>query len=398
MRAGPPSGPRRLGVYADLRYSREGDAITTDRAFVLFATGLADRVDDLVVFGREDAAPGRSFYELPADVRFVALPDYRRVTDVVGVLRSLHGGARAFRHELGRLDGVWIFGPHPVAILFALMARRRGVPVYLGVRQNLPVYIRNRLPSRLWAWAVGAAWLLEASFRFLSRRSPTVTVGEDLGRAYRRWGGKVLATGFSLIGAGDIVPADEAVERSWEGPLRLVSVGRLDSEKNPLLLAEILALLRGRDPRWELMVIGQGPLEQALRDRAAELGVSDALDVKGYVTNGPELWQLYRGANAFLHVSFTEGLPQVLFEAQAAGTPVVGTDVGGVAAALDGGRSGLLIPPGDAGAAATALERLRDDPELRARLVRAGIEHATRETRDAQLDRIYDFFRSSSST
>lgn len=398
MPAATPSGPRRLGVYADLRYRREADAITTDRAFILFATGLAEQLDELAVFGREDPTPSRSFYELPPDVRFVALPDYPRVSDIGPLLRSLRVGTRTFSRALRDLDGVWIFGPHPVSILFALIARRRGVPVYLGVRQNLPVYIRNRLPSRRWAWAVGAAWLLEGSFRLLSRRSPTVTVGEDLGRAYRRWGGKVLATGFSLIRAADVVAADEAVTRSWEGPLQLVSVGRLDSEKNPLLLAEILALLRRSDPRWELTVVGQGPLEQALRDRAADLGVSDALDVRGYVTNGPDLWQLYRGANAFLHVSFTEGLPQVLFEAQAAGTPVVGTDVGGVAAALDGGRSGLLIPPANAPAAAAALERLRDDPELRERLVRAGVEHASHETRDAQLERIYDFFRSSSST
>jgi glycosyltransferase involved in cell wall biosynthesis len=77
-----------------------------------------------------------------------------------------------------------------------------------------------------------------------------------------------------------------------------------------------------------------------------------------------------------------------LFEANASGTPVVATDVGGVRDALGGGARGLLIPPRDAGAAAAAVDRLRTDPALRARLVRAGLEYAAQETTEAQLARI----------
>jgi glycosyltransferase involved in cell wall biosynthesis len=95
----------------------------------------------------------------------------------------------------------------------------------------------------------------------------------------------------------------------------------------------------------------------------------------------------------FLHVSLTEGLPQVLFEAHAAGTPVVATDVGGVRAALEDGALGLLVPPSDARAAADAIVRVERDEALRRRLVVAGLAHARRETIDAQLDRIVEFFR-----
>jgi len=384
----------RLGVYADLVYRRDGDVLSTDRAFVLFATGLAEHVDELVVFGRLAPEPGRAPYALPPGVRFVPFPHYGRVTDLLGVLRSLRGARAAFRRELRELDAVWLFGPYPVSLVLARDALRARTPLFLGVRQDFPAYVRNRLPSRRWAWAVAVAQGFELLFRRLARKAPAVVVGEELGRAYGSGGAKVLVAGFSLIRRDDVVPAGEALARPWDGErLRLLTVGRIDAEKNPLLLPEILAGLRRLDPRWELTVVGEGALEQRLRERARELGVADSLHVRGYVANGPELWALYREANAFIHVSFTEGLPQVLFEAAAAGTPVVATAVGGVAAGLGGGERGLLVPPDDAAAAVAALERLRAEPELRERFVRAGLAHADATTMDAQLARIAAFFR-----
>jgi glycosyltransferase involved in cell wall biosynthesis len=381
----------RLGVYADLVYRRDGDAVYTDRAFILFVAGLAERLDEVVLFGRLAPEPGRGPYALPRErLRLAPLPYYPRVSNLVGVLRSLAGARRTFLRELEDLDAVWIFGPYPVSLVFAALALRRRKRVFLGIRQDFPAYIANRLPGRRWAWAVGVAWAFEQAWRRLSRRAPAVVVGEALGDAYRRAGGTVLSTGFSLIRAADLAPVEEAVARPWAG--RIVTVGRIDREKNPLLLADVLERLRADDDRWTLTVVGTGPLEAALRERLRERGLDDAVELAGYVPAGAELWRLYRGANAFLHVSLTEGLPQVVFEAFAAGTPVVGTDVGGVGAALGDGAAGLLVPPEDAAAAARALERLRDDEQLRAELVREGLRRAEADTMDAALDRIAAFF------
>ena len=378
----------RLGVFADLVYRRDGGTLSTDRAFVLFVTSLAPRVGELVVFGRLHPEPGRSFYELPREhVRFVPLPHYPRVTDLRGVVRAARRARATFVRELPHLDAVWIFGPHPLSLLFVLAALRRRKRVFLGVRQELPSYIAHRLPSRRWLWAVPVAHALEQAWRLLSRRAPAVVVGAALGRRYPG----SLATGFSLVRDTDLVRVADAQARPWGG--RILTVGRLDPEKNPLLLAEILRRLREADDRWTLNVVGQGPLEQALRARAAELGIADALELRGYVNNGPELWSLYRGANVFLHVSFTEGLPQVLFEAHAAGTPVVATDVGGGRAALGGGTTGLLVPPNDVAAAVEALERVRDDADLRRNLAARGLAQAARETMDAQHARIAEFLQ-----
>ena len=391
----------RLGVYTDLVFRRTDAGLATDRAYVRFVLGLADRLDELVVFGRlapeQKGASGSEPQTPPAPylicprprVRCVTLPHYETLSDPVAVGRAVRGAWAAFRRELDSLDAVWIFGPHPLGLAFVASARRHGTPVVLCVRQDLPEYVGSRIRGAKRPAALATAHGLERSFRLLARRLPTVVVGPALERAYAAGSAPVLPIRFSQVAADDLAHPDEAAARAWEPPLRLLSVGRLDPEKNPLLLADVLASLRrdGRD--WRLQVVGTGPLEDALAGRATALGLGDALELVGYVEAGPELWERYRTSHAFLHVSRTEGFPSTILEAQAAGLPLVATAVGGVPDAVAG--AGLLVPPDDAEAAVAALHRLADEPGLRERLVREGLAQAATGTRERELDRLAAF-------
>jgi len=397
MTAHPPERALRLGVYTDMAYRRDHDGVSTFRAFIRFPTQLPPRVDEVVVFARIAPEPGRGPYALPGGaVRVVELPYYPRVTHVLRMLRAVGGSCRRFAAELDRLDAVWIFGPHPVALVLALIARRRGVPLFLGVRQDYAQYIGHRLPGPRWRWAIPVARMLDLAFRRLARRAPTVAVGAELARRYAGGRAPVLMTGFSLVGQADLVSLDEALRRTRDcDGRRLLTVTRLDPEKNPFLLLDIVAELHRQDPRWRLTIAGDGPLRDGMTARAAALGLEDVVTLVGEVTNGPALWELYRAADVFLHVSLTEGLPQVLAEAQAAGLPVVATAVGGVPQAIDDGRTGLLIAPGDAAAAIDAVRRVAEDPALRERLVASALEEVAQHTTEAQLDRLAVFFRAS---
>ena len=332
----------------------------------------------------DSAGDDLAHYPLPEGIEFVPLPWYASLANPVAVAGALLGSMRRFWRVLDEVDAVWLLGPHPTCFAFAALAALRGRRVFLGVRQDLPAYTRNRHPGRRSIQIM--AQLLEAGYRLLARVFPTVVVGPDLARKYRR-ARRLLQIRVSLVRAAEI-PA-EPPSPSWDGELRALSVGRIEAEKNPLMLADVLAEL-GRKSGWRLTICGEGPLTAALRERLQQLGVADRAELTGYVPIDGGLLDLYRASHALLHISWTEGVPQVLFEAFAVGLPVVATAVGGVAEAADG--AALLIPPGDSRAAAAALDRLSADPELRESLARAGLERARATTLEAECGRIARFF------
>jgi glycosyltransferase involved in cell wall biosynthesis len=291
-----------------------------------------------------------------------------------------------FWRALDEADRVWLLGPYPHAVGFAVLTLLRGRPLILGVRQDFPAYVRSRRPTRRWMHF--AADALETAWRLLARRCPVVVVGDELERHYGH-APALLNIAVSLVSVADVEAGAHAAARSYDGELTVLSVGRLDREKNPLLMADILAELRARAPRWRLVVCGEGPMAAGLQRELDRRGLSAAADVRGYVPIHGGLLELYRASHMFLHVSLTEGVPQVLFEAFASGVPVVATAVGGVPAAV--GNAALLVAPGDARAAADALLRIADDPPLRGQLVSEGLARARGHTLETETARVAAF-------
>lgn len=373
----------RLAVYSDHWYRREADGLYADRAFILFLGGVARNVDRLVLAGQlRPDLPG-AHYRVPDEIDFEALPTYPSLmhpSAIPAMARSL----RAFWRVLGRVDCVWLLGPHPLCIAFAALALLRRRRIALGVRQDFPVYVRSRHPGRRIVHLAGE--VLERTYRLLSRRCATVVVGPELARHYRH-ARRLLPISVSLVREHDLSSTEALMTRKPAGrPLTALSVGRLETEKNPLMLADVAARL-GDD--WRLVVCGEGPLEHDLLGRIDSLGVTERVELRGYLPLDGGLIDLYRSADAFLHVSWTEGVPQVLLEAFAAGTPVVATAVGGVAETV--GEAALLIPPGDPDAAARALGRLASEPGLGARLAERGVERVRARTLEAESARVADF-------
>lgn len=384
--AEPVRHPLRVGVFTDHLFWRVGDRIFSDRAFPTFVASMADMFDRLVLIARVHPEPGPSHYELAPELELEPLPWVENMSSVRDILSMTVRSLRGFWRVLDDVDVVWLVGSYAVSLPFALMAAARGKRVAFGIRQDLPRYARGRHPDRRLVHV--AADVLEGVYRGLARFFPFVVVGPDLAARFRH-APQLLDVSISLIGERDVVPLEQALERSYDGDLTILNVGRLDPEKNPLLLADILARLRQDDPRWKLVVCGDGPLLEDLGRRLGELGVSEHADLRGYVTVQDGLLDVYRSSHAFLHVSWTEGLPQIMFEAFAAGLPVVGTAVGGVPQGV--GDAALLIPPGDAEAAARALERLVSNPATREELIRKGLTRAHAHTTESECRRLADF-------
>ena len=379
----------RIAVYTDYEYCSDGVKRYGQRAFVVFLEALRQHVDRLVLVGRFDPRPGRSHYPLHEDTELVGLPHYESLGHPWSVARSLVVSLVRFWRLLDEVDTVWVLGPYPHSVELALLTAMRRRRLVLGVRQDMPVYVRSRRPDRRWMHV--SADVLETIWRLLARRYAVVVVGPELERKYRDDRARsVLATTVSLVSERDLaVAADAVAARDYGGELTLLTVGRLDAEKNPLLLAEIMARLLAGGRRWRLLVCGEGPMRSQLQERLAALGLLDRVELLGYVPIDAGLLDLYRASHAFLHVSLTEGFPQVLVEAFATGLPTVATAVGGVRAAATG--AALLIEPNDAAAAVGALERIAADPDLRGRLIEAGLQRAREGTLEAASERLSEF-------
>lgn len=162
-------------------------------------------------------------------------------------------------------------------------------------------------------------------------------------------------------------------------PLWLV-VGRLVYYKGIATALEAL-----RDVPGTLLVVGEGPLGDELRDQAARLGVAERVVWLGHVSEA-ELVGAYLAASALWFSSNARseafGLAQV--EAMAAGCPVINTSIpgSGVPWIAPGGSAALTVGVGDAVGLAAAARRLLDDPRLRARLVEAARARALAECSD----------------
>lgn len=149
-------------------------------------------------------------------------------------------------------------------------------------------------------------------------------------------------------------------------------VGRLSAEKGPDVMVDAVSVLAPMGIRFSM--VGDGRLGDALRRRAAMRGVTPYIRWHGVV---PEAARYLPAFDVLTLSSRTEGTPIVLFEAMAAGVPVVATAVGGIPDVVSD-REALLVPPGDLAALTRAILQVRDDPvaaEIRATQARERLGH-----------------------
>ncbi len=144
-------------------------------------------------------------------------------------------------------------------------------------------------------------------------------------------------------------------------------VGRFVEKKGVRFLIDAMQILERRSAGLSLALIGDGPLAGQLKEQARS--VRD-INFLGWLPND-EVRRWMRGAIAVCVPSVVarsgdaEGLPNVVIEAMAEGVPVIGSQHSGIGEAVESGRTGLLVPPGDSAAIADAIWTLASDPQRR---------------------------------
>jgi glycosyltransferase involved in cell wall biosynthesis len=152
-----------------------------------------------------------------------------------------------------------------------------------------------------------------------------------------------------------------------------VAVGRLVEKKGFAYLIEACGILAKRGRHFGCQIIGPGLLEPDLRSQIERLNLQARVELIGPRPQS-EVFKYIQGAAVLAAPCVVgtdgnrDGLPTVLLEAMALGTPCVSTDVTGIPEVLHDGETGLMVSQHDPDALASAIERLLVDPALRVRL------------------------------
>jgi glycosyltransferase involved in cell wall biosynthesis len=333
------------------------------------ASGLpSERFTQLLVAGTE--GPGEASMLPMARARGidpVILPELGREVDARGDIVSLLKLYRLFRSW--RPD---IVETHTAkaGTLGRLAAALAGVPTRVHVFHGhvLRGYFG---PAKTRAFVEIERALARVSTRI-------ITLGETQRQEILGFGIGRSDTVFSIPLGFELTPfmagADGAALRAEIGtsPTDTVLgiVGRLTAIKRLDIFLKAARLLMDQAPDVRFVVVGDGELRAQLQEQARSLGLAERVHFLGWRSH-QQLPELYAGLDVVVNVSDNEGMPVSLIEAMASNVPVVATAVGGTRDVVDDGRTGMLVPPGDAAAVAAACLRLIREPGLRLRLKEA---------------------------
>jgi colanic acid/amylovoran biosynthesis glycosyltransferase len=170
--------------------------------------------------------------------------------------------------------------------------------------------------------------------------------------------------------------------------LVVTTVARLVEEKDIDCGIRGVAKLVKNNPDMDLIyrIVGGGEKERALKKLTHELGIEDVVEFMGQV-NRHHVEKILKNSDVFLLTSVREGFGVVLLEAQAAGIPVIATEVGGIPEAVNGGKSAILVPPRDPDTVADRLTYLFKHPEQRESMGEAGKRYVRKNFDIQQLNR-----------
>ena len=150
-------------------------------------------------------------------------------------------------------------------------------------------------------------------------------------------------------------------EYDVQGEPILGIIARLSSVKGIDVLIKAMPDILNVFPRTQLWIVGEGPEEAALKRLAVRLNVGDRIVFKPIVNRTSVILPIF---DIFVMPSIQEGLGLSVMEAQAAGIPVVASNVGGLPDVVDDGRSGILVTPGQSRALAEKIIFLLQNPSL----------------------------------
>lgn len=207
-----------------------------------------------------------------------------------------------------------------------------------------------------------------AKLRYKISRASFVVTCTEYNRSYLMKIARGLTTPIYTIYHGvDLSRFPFGPEPLVSPPFRILSVGRLVEKKGYDDLLRALHILKSWNFPFEFLHAGDGELRESIYRMAGELGLSDRVKFLGTLTH-EELLPLYRSSHVFVLASKIasngdrDGLPNVILEAMATGLPVISTNVSAIPEAVEHGKTGILVSPGNPYELARAIRQILTSP------------------------------------
>lgn len=275
-----------------------------------------------------------------------------------------------------RIDLVHAHTAHAVAVA-ALATLGTRVPFVVSrrvdfrLRANLGTRLKYGRAACFLAISHAVARVLEAS-GIARERIAVVPDGVDVHRVVTPAARAVLAE-LGIVGDGPVV----------------VQVAQLVGHKDPLNFVRAMARVRELAPNAQGLLVGDGPLRDAVDREIARLDARSTVHLAGYRTDADAL---LAAADVACLSSREEGMGSVLLDALAFGRPIAATAAGGIPEVVTAGETGLLAPPGDPTALGDAIARLLTDRALAARLAGAAQRRAAAFSVEVMADRTLEVY------
>lgn len=211
-----------------------------------------------------------------------------------------------------------------------------------------------------------------------------ITNSNSIKKAYAHYGWfsddfvKVLYNGITI--PDDVHPYD--FSGRFPGKKIIYSAGRISEKKGVTYLIEAAAILKKTRDDLLFAISGEGRLEADLKKQVADAGMEDSFIFMGFVTS---IYPYLKGCDLFVLASLFEGMPNVVMEAMAMKKPVIATDVNGNRELMVEGQTGIIIPPKNPIALATAIGSIIDNPGKLEQFGNAGYERVMREFAMAEM-------------
>ena len=240
---------------------------------------------------------------------------------------------------------------YPMGLAAVLVARASGLPAVITAHGSdlHTEAIRGPWRSRFWC-----RWALHRADRVVAVSRDLFDIARNLGVSEERLRYVPNGVDVESFESGDREAGRRALDLPATGRL-IVSVGNLVAVKGHRVLIDAFRTVRERHQDVTLVIAGEGPLRSELEEQVRSFGLAEHVILFGRVAYD-RVPDLLAAADVVALPSIDEGMPLAALEALAAGRPLVSSAVGGTREIVEQDRHGMLVPPGDAAALATALD------------------------------------------